>query len=216
MNERMILWDNDGVLVDSEELYYEANRAVLADAGISLSEDTFRDISLRRGQSVLDLAAGVSDEALRKMRLDRNARYAALLAARVEPRAGMAALLARWHGIARMAVVTASLRQHFEVIHRRTGFARYFDFTVTFDDVPFSKPHPDPYLEAVRRAGGNAAVCLAVEDSERGVAAAIGAGVRCVAFPSALTRGGQFSGAARVVETAEELDEFLRRWTAGD
>ena len=53
-----ILWDNDGVLVDTEGLYFQACREVLGSVGVDLTLDQFQEISLRRGESVLVLAAG--------------------------------------------------------------------------------------------------------------------------------------------------------------
>jgi beta-phosphoglucomutase-like phosphatase (HAD superfamily) len=53
-----IFWDNDGVLMETEHLYYQANAEALAQVGVELTLEDFCRISLRRGESVLDLAAG--------------------------------------------------------------------------------------------------------------------------------------------------------------
>ncbi|NIR34448.1 MAG: hypothetical protein GWO11_09145, partial [Desulfuromonadales bacterium] len=78
---RALLWDNDGVLVDTEKLYFRASREVLAENGIELTWDSFREISLRQGRSVFDLAkqADFSPSACEQMRVHRNALYSRLL-----------------------------------------------------------------------------------------------------------------------------------------
>lgn len=70
---------------------------------------------------------------------------------------------------------------------------------VTGNDVPHSKPAPDVYLLALQRLGLTAAQCLAVEDTQHGVAAATAAGLRCVAVPTALSAHHRFDQAHAVL-----------------
>jgi len=81
MAVKALLWDNDGVLVDTEELYFRATRDVLSEVGIDLSRDLFIKISLKQGRSAFDFAAeqGISQEAINRLRDDRNKRYSELL-----------------------------------------------------------------------------------------------------------------------------------------
>jgi beta-phosphoglucomutase-like phosphatase (HAD superfamily) len=78
---KAILWDNDGVLVDTEELYFEASREVLLETGVDLTIELFVQISLKQGQSTFDLTAGqgVEEEVIARLRADRNRRYGNLL-----------------------------------------------------------------------------------------------------------------------------------------
>ena len=78
---KAIFWDNDGVLVDTEHLYFEATREALRSLGHELSESEFVDLSLRRGISCFDLAAerGVPETRIESARLARNERYTELL-----------------------------------------------------------------------------------------------------------------------------------------
>jgi HAD superfamily hydrolase (TIGR01509 family) len=201
-----IFFDNDGVLVDTEHLYFAASRATLAEVGVTLEEADFVDVSLRQGRSVFDLVRDRFDEAgVEALRQRRNARYADLLRAGVPPLDGVPGLLAALHGRARLAVVTSSNPEHFAVIHAGTGLLRFFDFAVTNGDYARSKPHPDAYLAALARAGCAAHEAVAIEDSERGLAAARAAGLRCIVVPRGLTRGGTFDGAHRVLASSGEL-----------
>ena len=68
-----------------------------------------------------------------------------------------------------------------------------------------SKPNPEPYLTALKKSGFNAEECLVVEDSPRGLASALAAGIRCLVIPNDLTRGASFTGAWRVLESCLEI-----------
>ncbi|MFN8641028.1 MAG: HAD family phosphatase [Candidatus Binatia bacterium] len=203
---KAFFFDNDGVLVDTEHLYFAASRATLAELGVALDEADFVDLSLRQGRSVFDLVRDRLDEAgIEALRQRRNARYTELLRAGVPPLDGVPEVLAALHGRARLAVVTSSNPEHFDVIHAGTGLLRFFDFAVTNRDYARSKPHPDAYLTALARAGCTADEAVAIEDSERGLAAARAAGLRCLVVPRGLTRGGTFAGAHRVLASSEAI-----------
>ncbi len=206
-----VFWDNDGVLVDTEHLYFQATAEVLAEAGIALTRETFIEISLRRGESVFSLAEakGCNAEEREQMRLRRNIHYGELLRGNSHPLAGVEETLQALHGRCLMAVVTSSRRDHFEIIHQNSGLLRYFDFILTREDYTYSKPHPEPYLTALERSGLRAEQCLVVEDSERGLQAAVRAGLRCLITPGELTRGGDFTAACRILEDIRQVREHV-------
>lgn len=205
-----VFWDNDGVLVDTEELYYDATRTVLARAGFVLTTELYRELSLRQGRSAFELVRdAVGEEGIEFLRRERNALYASRLAAGIPALDGIADTLAALHGRVVMAVVTSCNPDHFELIHRDTGLLRYFDFVLTNRDYAHTKPHPASYLAALARTGLAPEQCVAVEDSERGLAAARAAGLRCIVAPRGFTRGGEFRGAYRVVEDTRELAPTL-------
>jgi HAD superfamily hydrolase (TIGR01509 family) len=207
MAVKALLWDNDGVLVDTEELYFRATRDVLSEVGIDLSRDLFIHISLEQGRSAFDLAVeqGVSQEVITRLRDDRNKRYSELLRKGVRVLDGVENTLRQLHGKLLMGVVTSSRREHFEIIHNVTGLLRYFDFVLTREDYRKSKPNPDPLLTAMRRNGLRPEHCIIVEDSERGLAAAKAAGIRCIVVPIYLTRDSDFQGAYRVLDSIRQV-----------
>jgi HAD superfamily hydrolase (TIGR01509 family) len=208
---RAVLWDNDGVLVDTEHLYFQANREVLASIGIDLREEQYLDLFMVQGCGAWHLAEqrGLPPAEIERLRDERNALYTRLL--RLEPRGllGVEDVLAQLHGKYVMGVVTSSRKDHFEVIHEATGLMTYFDFVVASGDYPRSKPYPDPYLLAVEKSGVAAEECIAIEDSERGLAAALAAGLRCVVVPSRLTRRQTFAGAHRILQSVGEISAVL-------
>jgi len=206
-----IFWDNDGVLMETEHLYYRANAEALAQVGVELTLEEFRRISLRRGESVLDLAAGAgrnnSDEA--ELRRVRDKIYFRLLGE--EPRVipGVQETLERLHGRLPMAIVTSCRRENFLQMHRTSGLLDYFDFILTREDYGASKPDPEPYRTACARAGLHPGRCLAIEDSERGVTSAARAGLAVAAIPGDMNRGGDFTAARWLLEGIRQLPTLL-------
>ena len=209
---RQLLWDNDGVLVATEHLYYQASAKVLAEVGVELSEDQFKEISLRRGESVLELAQGLSDVERHTLRNHRNQRYSDLLARTSLVMEGVHETLAQLHGRYAMAIVTSCRRDHFDIIHRDSGLLDFFDFVLTREDYAQSKPHPEPYLTAVQRSGFAAEECLVIEDSARGLQAAVQAGLPCFVIPGQLNATSDLRLASHILGHVTELPEALANW----
>ena len=206
-----LLWDNDGVLVDTEELYFQATREVLAPVGVELDEAMYVQLFMREGRGAFHLARerGLDDAQIEALREARGARFAALLATGPRLIAGVAAAVPALAQRYRMAIVTSSRREHFELAHQSTGLVHHFELVLTHGDYPRLKPDPDPYLTALARLGLPAESCLVIEDSERGLRAACAAGIRCWAVPSRLARHGSFDTAERVFASLGELAAAL-------
>ena len=210
--DRAILWDNDGVLVDTEKVFFEANRRELALLGVEASWADFEEFSLRRGESLLSMS-GLDGDDLRALFARRDAVYSELLGTEEIAIDGMPELLERLAPRFRMGIVTSSHRQHFELIHARSGLLRHFEFHVLREDYPLTKPHPDAYLAGIHRAGLPPARCLAVEDSPRGVAAAQAAGLEVVFFaPGAAGLEREVGAVLARVASADELERVLNDW----
>src|SRR5690349_19366237 len=106
---KAVFWDNDGVLVDTEELYFDATRSVLEQAGYALSVAEYTDIGLGQGRSVFEaVRAALGDEEVERLRGIRNVRYAERLALGITALEGIEPLLASLHGRVMMGVVTSS------------------------------------------------------------------------------------------------------------
>ncbi len=209
-----VLWDNDGVLVDTEGLYFRATRTVLATVGVDLTPEQFKDISMRRGESTLRLAAekGIAAETIVCLRAERNRLYAESLGAQSCLIEGVEEVLRSLHGKVRMGVVTSTHREHFEIAHARSGVARYLDFVIAREDCEHVKPHPAPYLTALEKYSLRPEQCIVIEDSERGLTSARAAGLQCLVVLSEWTTEGDFSQACKVLGNISDVpDEVLRR-----
>lgn len=208
-----ILWDNDGVLVDTEGLFFRATRTVLLKVGVDLSVEQFIEYSLKRGESAFQLASEsrVSSHQIDDLRAERDRLYAEALSARNCVMEDVEEVFRRLHGHVRMGVVTSSRRTHFDIAHANSGILDFLDFVIAREDYEQSKPHPEPYLTALERHGLRPEQCLAVEDSQRGLAAATAAGLRCIVVPSEWTKQGSFQGAYNILARLRDVpDEVFR------
>jgi HAD superfamily hydrolase (TIGR01509 family) len=213
-----ILWDNDGVLVDTEDLYFQATKTVLHTIGIDPTPDQYKDISLRRGESMFNLAAeqNIDSDRIAGLRAERDRLYIQLLGSQSLAIDGAEEVLHFFHGRMRMGVVTSTCREHFDIAHAKAGLAKYLDFVITQDDYEHTKPHPDPYLTAMARHNLRREECIVVEDSERGLAAATAAGLPCLIVLSEWTRDGDFRTACKVLNSIREVpDEIMKRVSSG-
>jgi HAD superfamily hydrolase (TIGR01509 family) len=204
---KAIFWDNDGVLVDTEELYFKATQCILADAGIPLTEADYIELFLIQGRGAFHLALerGMSPDDVERLRTARNVLYGQWLATETRVMYDVRRVLEALHGRYVMGVVTSSRKDHFDVIHAQAELLKYFDFVLTAADFRRVKPDPEPYRRAVERAGFDASECVAIEDSARGLEAARAAGVPCIVVPTRLTRGCQFPGAEGVFPALGDL-----------
>src|ERR1700730_191433 len=114
-----ILWDNDGVLVDTESLFFESTRRTLARIGIEFSLEQFLDLSMRQGRSAFELVAerGWEEQQIVDLKNERDLLYSEMLRKQTRVLPGVLETLKVLQGRMRMAVVTSSQRQHFEAIH---------------------------------------------------------------------------------------------------
>ena len=203
-----IFWDNDGVLVDTEGLYYEASRDALARIGFDLTAAQFAEISLATGRSVFELATG-DERLMDELRSWRNQRYSELLTARQLLLPDVRETLDLLAPCKQMAIVTSSRRDHFELIHAGTDLLPLFSFVLCREDYHEAKPDPEPYLLALRRSGADARNCLVIEDSVRGLVAAKAAGLTCWVIPSVQTRAQDFSAADLILPEIAEVARLL-------
>lgn len=199
------------MLVDTEELYFRANREALAGIGIDLDQAAYVQHFLRDGTGAWHLAEarGMTAGDIEALRAARDRCYYELVGAAdvVIPGAAdiVPALAARY----RLAIVTSSEPEPFARTHARTGLLPHFELVLMKGDYERSKPEPDPYLRAVERLRAAPERCLVIEDSERGLRAAKAAGLACWVIPSALTAGGRFEAADAVLESLTAASRLL-------
>lgn len=211
MQKKALLWDNDGVLVDTEILYFQATKQAFQTVGVELTEETYHRLFLKESSGTLQLAKenGLLPEITEALRIERNRIYVQMLQTENLTRLGVKQVLSTLKNRVMMGVVTSSHADNFNIIHDRTGFGRFFDFVITGDDVSETKPSPEPYLMAVRRAGCTPQECVAIEDSERGLLSAKAAGIACWVIPTELTRYGDFSMADKVLTSVADVVRFI-------
>ena len=201
-----ILFDHDGVLVDTEPLYFRATQSCVADLAVELQLSEYLSL-MAEGRNVWELArkVGASEVEIRRARNRRNSLYRESLASESIDIEGVEDILTELARSYRLAIVTTALPEDFEVIHRNRNIVANVDFVVTRDAYKHSKPRPDPYLAALDKFGIGPGVALAVEDSQRGLSSAIAAGIDCAVVHNAFTATQDLSKATYHIECLGDL-----------
>lgn len=181
-----VIFDLDGVLVDSEPLLFEAERVALAAYGAELTPAIKEPFIGLGGRDVLaalarrfDLDVDLAELGARKM-----AAYLDLVS-RVAGFAPTAALVRglQADGVP-LAIASGSTPGAIDAALGAIGLRDAFEVRVSTHDVARGKPAPDVFLLAAERLGAEPAACVVVEDAVHGVRAALAAGMRCIAIPS--------------------------------
>jgi HAD superfamily hydrolase (TIGR01509 family) len=205
-----VIFDLDGVLIDSEYLQYQAYSQVLARFGVGVTRDEYAEhwIAAGRGTeyAVQKFGLPLAPDELRKL---KQPVYHQLLQQQVTLMPGAAVALARLQPHFALAVATNSNRDDVGFVLDHLDLRRVFAAVVVRDDYARAKPEPDAFLTAAARLGVAAAACVVVEDSYRGIVAARRAGAAPIAVPNEFTRHSDCSLAAAVLGSLEELSVEL-------
>jgi HAD superfamily hydrolase (TIGR01509 family) len=181
-----VVFDLDGVLLQSEEVWDRVREAYVRERGGRYDDEIQRammGMSSTEWSRFLHDEAGVPEDAqtinaevVLRM-LDAYRDHLPLIDGAVD---AVARLASRWP----LGLASSSNRQLIDAVLDEAGLARYFRATVSSEEVARGKPAPDVYLEAARRLGIAATRCAAVEDSHGGIRSAKAAGMRVVAIPN--------------------------------
>jgi len=208
-----VIFDMDGVLIDSEGLYYRAYSEVLRPYGVTVSQAEYEDYWIAQGTGPEYIVAKynlpVSPDELRQLRSPLYLRFleteGTLMPYVTEALSGLAPYFS-------LTVATNSNREHLDFVLRRFDIDRFFPVTVARQDYRGAKPLPDAFLTAAEKLGLPPAQCVVIEDTYRGVMAAANAGMACIAVPNAYTLRNDFSRARLVLPSLAELTpEVVRR-----
>jgi HAD superfamily hydrolase (TIGR01509 family) len=197
-----VVFDLDGVLLDSEPLHYRAAARVFASAGKALGLDTYRR-AIGRGaletwtewKGAYSLPGSVSE----LIALDEHARLAEIrLGVDPIPEATLLARRLKARGMP-LAIASSSTPETIDAELAGIGVTDVFSLRVSVEQVNRAKPEPDVYVRAAEILGVPPQCCLAIEDSPVGVQAAKAAGMTCFAVPTDWTRDGDFREADAVL-----------------
>jgi HAD superfamily hydrolase (TIGR01509 family) len=198
------------VIVDSEALQYAAYSTVLQRFGVRVTAAEYAAhwIAAGRGPeyAVQTYALPISADALRAL---KDPVYHDILRQQATLMRGTTEMLARLRPHVALAIATNSNRQDVAFVLDHFDLRRFFAAVVTREDYELAKPNPDAYLAAAARLGTAPGSAVVVEDSYRGVLAAHRAGAPVVAIPNAFTHGSDFSLAAIVLQSLDELTVAL-------
>ncbi len=204
--KKYLLFDHDGVLVDTEGWYHKAGERALADIGVTLDQGQYlRDMNRGSATWAQARAAGIDEATISRQRDVRNRYYQEYLRTEAIEIEGVVETLAELAPYVRMAIVTTARREDFELIHEDRQIRGFMEFVLAREDYRLSKPHPEPYLTGLERFGATRAETLVVEDSARGLTSAVAAGIDCAIVHNHFTQSQDFSQASHRIRSLSEL-----------
>jgi len=212
---RGVIFDMDGVLVDSERIICEAAVRMFAERGLAVRPEDFLPFVGAGEDRYLGGVAGkygfpfdLERDKARTYRL-----YDEMVRGRLQPLPGVADFIARCRARGlRLAVATSADEVKLGINLRELGLPpATFDALVNGLDVERKKPAPDIFLLAAERLGLPAPDCLVVEDAVNGVAAARAAGARCLALTTSFPRE-QLAGADFIAGTLADAPDAALEW----
>ena len=205
-----IFFDHDGVLVDTEGLYFHATQSKLGELGVDLLLSAYLKLQAHGAnawQQAMDL--GWSRQEVEAKRAERNDFYHELLRTESIDIPDVEEVLAILKEQHTLAIVTTAKQVDFDLIHADRNIVPYMDLVLTNKDYQHSKPHPEPYLTALEHFGVAPDRALVVEDSERGLRAAVAANIDCATVYHPFTAPQDFSSATYRLGVLRELLTIL-------
>jgi HAD superfamily hydrolase (TIGR01509 family) len=202
MFPQAVIFDMDGLMFDTENIYTMVGTELMRRRGLEYSNELKDAIMGMRPQATFETMIRWHDlrDRWEDLEDESNAIYVSLLDEHLAPMPGLFELLDALEtaGVPK-AIATSSNKAMTEEVLSRVELACRFAFILTAEDVRQGKPHPEIYQTAARRFGLRPEQTLVLEDSQNGCRAAAAAGAFTVAVPSAHSRTHDFSAASLVV-----------------
>ena len=213
-----VIFDFDGIIVDTEPLHYRAFQEILIPLGLGYSwadylrgyigyddRDAFRNAFFSAGRTL-------NDAYLEELIKEKGAAFQRIIVSGVLPYPGVLELVRAIAGTLPLGLCSGALPSDIEPILKHLGIAGFFDVIITAADVRASKPDPESYALAVTGLisaypdkGIMAGNCLAIEDTPAGIASARGAGLKVLAVTNSYPEE-ELTGADRIVASLADLD----------
>ncbi len=180
---RVVIWDMDGVIIDSAEAHRQAWQRLAQEEGVRFTDADFWATFGKRNDDIITLMWGtLSPERLQALADRKEAYFRALIRTTAAPLPGSIELLRGLHeaGFAQ-ALASSAPVENIQLISEVLGLGQYLTALVSGETVAHGKPAPDIFLKAAGELGMDPPQCLVIEDAVAGVQAAHAAGMRCIA-----------------------------------
>lgn len=211
MSKRAVIFDVDGVMLDSEPFFAEGRTAVSARYGLRELKGNISGSGMNAYWESLLVFNGKSKSEAQKLS-DETFDYCLnrITGTHLRETAGLTHLLEAIKDKYILAVGSSSVRRYIDFVLDYLGVKKYFSVIVCGDEAKRAKPYPDIYLETLRKLDLPADECFVIEDSDNGMTAAVEAGIDCL--------GLKLSGSAQtpdkcvaVFGSIDELEQYLMR-----
>ena len=204
-----IIFDMDGVLLDSEPMHQEIIYEVFQLEGISFDKAYIQTLT---GMSAFPMWEKVKRDAQRSesveelIKFHRDYFFKRLPEVKVPLVPHVKDVLEKFKNEGKhVSLASSSGRKLIDIFTQQTNIAHYFEVIMSGDDVQYSKPNPEIFLKVAQRYGLSATQFTVIEDSTNGVKAAKSAGMQCVGFQNPLSGGQDLSQADLLIHSMQEL-----------
>ena len=188
---RAVIWDMDGVIVDTAPYHLNAWQEILQKRGIKFTEEEFRHSFGQRNDNIIRNALGehISQGEMEAIAAEKEETFRRLVMRNIKSFPGVVKLIRslREHGF-KMALASSAPIENILLIIQGLGIDNCFDAIVSDRDVTEGKPSPQGFLLAARELGVEPENCIVIEDAVVGVAACKSAGTRCIAVTNTYPR----------------------------
>ena len=207
-----VLWDMDGVLVDTGALHFQTWKSILAERGIDLTYELFRNTFGMINAEILPMWFGRSlqESEIEQISAAKEAQFRSAARGHVQALPGVRLWLDRFQKQGYpQAIASSATVENIELLVDELGIRQYFQALVPGTTLP-GKPDPAVFVEAARRVGLPPERCIVIEDSVAGVEAAARGGMKCLAVTNTYPASA-LSGAGLIVQGLDSLspDQFF-------
>ena len=187
MTEKIIIFDMDGVLIDSEPAYLEMNKKLFREFGIEMTAENYKALVGMASipmWTMLKEKYNLKNELSEFMDMEKRRMYEILdseiISAPIEGILNLLNKLKDKNYI--LSVASSSGKENINFVLKKLKLISYFDFIVSGEEVSNGKPSPDIFLKVRDKFNARSGNCYVIEDSANGILAAIAAGMNCIGF----------------------------------
>jgi HAD superfamily hydrolase (TIGR01509 family) len=208
-----LIFDMDGLMIDTERLYFETEREMARGFGREVKDETLWKMMGRSPVESLSVFAedlGLAVPALELARM-REEKMAEKMKVDLAPMRGLREIIDAFSGRLKLAIATGSPRRLMDIALEGLGIREKFEVLQTSEEIAHGKPHPDIYLRTAERLGCAPGECIVLEDSGNGARAGVAAGCYTIAIPSEYTKDQDFGGVQFVAKDLIEAQRHIER-----
>ena len=207
---KAVIFDMDGVIIDSEPIHFEVDMQTMREFGVNISKDELNKYVGTTNEYILNdlinkykIQKSIKEILEYKMELT----IRRIKETKINAISGIPELLISLkHNNIKTAIGSSSPKELIITVIEKFQLGKYFDCIVSGDEVKEGKPKPDIYLEVSKRIGVNPEECIVIEDSRNGVLAAKNAGMKCFGFRNVNSGNQDLSKADIIVDSIRNID----------
>ncbi len=208
---KAIIFDMDGLMIDSEKLYFEVMEEMANSYDKELSEMTLRKMMGRKAEEALNIFINDLNipASVPELTAYRTEKMQELFSTKIEAMPGLYEIINTFYGKLKLAVATGSQQILAETALAKLALKEKFVAVISSDDIINGKPDPEIYLSVVKKLSVKPEECVVLEDSENGVLSGKNAGCYVIAVPNIQTKTQNHSPADAKVSSLNEAISII-------